>query len=136
MVKYPLFERFYSSSHSVTARSRKLLNLHVGVVVRAMECPERFKIMVWKIHLSFVIEILLFFTFDVYGSGVRFSNTWAVKIRGGRIEKIARKHGFVNETQVRGKWSSPLFKVVIFAGRRGGGGGIWVLVRSIIPYNF
>ncbi|KAM7438593.1 hypothetical protein ABFA07_011908 [Porites harrisoni] len=56
--------------------------------------------MVWKIHLSFVIEMLLFFTFDVHGSGVRFSNTWAVKIRGGGIEKISRKHGFANETQV------------------------------------
>lgn len=86
-----------------------------------MECAERFRIMVWKIHLSFVIEILLFFTFDVYGSGVTFSNTWAVKIRGGGIEKIARKHGFVNETQVRGKWSSPLFKVVIFKCREKGG---------------
>lgn len=76
--------------------------------------------MVWKIHLSFVIEMLLFFTFDVHGSGVRFSNTWAVKIRSGGIEKIARKHGFANETQVRGKWCSPLFKVVsLNAGRRG-----------------
>jgi len=31
-----------------------------------------------------------------------FSNTWAVKIRGGPVvlERLARKHGFVNETQV------------------------------------
>ena len=31
-----------------------------------------------------------------------FSNTWAVKIRGGLValKKLARKHGFVNESQV------------------------------------
>jgi len=34
-----------------------------------------------------------------------FSNTWAVKIRGGPVvlERLARKHGFVNETQVGGE---------------------------------
>ena len=33
-----------------------------------------------------------------------FSNTWTVKIRGGDrdvLATLARKHGFVNETQVR-----------------------------------
>lgn len=33
-----------------------------------------------------------------------FSNTWTVQIRGGDrvvLGKLARKHGFVNETQVR-----------------------------------
>ena len=75
--------------------------------------------MAWKILLSLVIEMSLLFTSDVYGSGLRFSNTWAVKVRGGGIEKIARKHGFVNETQVRGKRSLPLLKSLsLNAGRR------------------
>ena len=33
-----------------------------------------------------------------------FFNTWTVQIRGGDrvvLAKLARKHGFVNETQVR-----------------------------------
>lgn len=38
----------------------------------------------------------------VFGS--TFSNTWAVNIRGGPVvlERLARKLGFVNETQVGG----------------------------------
>ena len=35
-----------------------------------------------------------------------FSNTWAVRIRGGSravLETLARKHGFVNTTKVSGR---------------------------------
>ena len=49
------------------------------------------------------IVFLLYFTFNVFGNEVIFSNTWAVKILGGNrvvLEKLARKHGFVNTTQV------------------------------------
>ena len=49
---------------------------------------------------SFVITLWLYTICTVNGN--TFSNTWAVKIRGDRVvlEKLARKHGFVNETQV------------------------------------
>jgi len=55
--------------------------------------------------LSFLLGILIFFnsTSNACGKKIMFSNTWAVKIyRGNRVvlEKLARKHGFVNETQV------------------------------------
>lgn len=49
------------------------------------------------------IVFLLYFTFNVFGNEVIFSNTWAVKILGGNrviLEKLASKHGFVNTTQV------------------------------------
>ena len=108
-----------------------------GSVVRVLEWAAHFRIMAWKILLSFVIEMSLFFTFDVYGSGVRFSNTWAVKVRGGGIEKIAYKHGFVNETQVREKRSSPLFKfkVIIFKCREKGL-NMGAREKCDVPYHF
>ena len=60
--------------------------------------------MAHTILLSFVVEILIFSALNVCAKKIMFSNTWAVKIRGGNriiLETLARKHGFVNETQVR-----------------------------------
>lgn len=54
--------------------------------------------------LSFFMGLLLHNFFTAYGSNFMFSNTWTVQIRGGDrvvLAKLARKHGFVNETQVR-----------------------------------
>ena len=62
-----------------------------------------FRMMAQTVILSVLIELLLTFTFNVSGSKVMFSNTWAVKIRDGGVVvvgNLARKHGFVNETQV------------------------------------
>lgn len=62
-----------------------------------------FRMMAQTVILSVLIELLLTFTFNVSGSKVMFSNTWAVKIRDGGlvvVGNLARKHGFVNETQV------------------------------------
>ncbi|XP_073237797.1 furin-1-like [Porites lutea] len=59
--------------------------------------------MAQTIYLSFFAGLLLYFSCNVYGNEIMFSNTWAVKIRGGNftlLEKLALIHGFVNETQV------------------------------------
>lgn len=59
--------------------------------------------MAQTIYLSFFTGLLLYSSCIVYGNEVMFSNTWAVKIRGGDftlLEKLALKHAFVNGTQV------------------------------------
>ena len=58
----------------------------------------------------FPFILLVFYkcaSFNVLGSSV-FTNTWAVKLScyercGVVLEQLARKHGFVNESQVSGK---------------------------------
>lgn len=66
-------------------------------------CSLHLNKMVQTIYLSFFAGLLLYFSCNAYGNEVMFSNTWAVKIRGGHftlLEKLALKHGFVNGTQV------------------------------------
>ena len=61
--------------------------------------------MVTKRLFLFVLIVLCHCSsFVVLGTGV-FTNTWAVKIAGDGVvlERLARKHGFVNESQVSGK---------------------------------
>lgn len=69
-------------------------------------CSLHLNKMAQTIYLSFFAGLLLYFSCNVYGNEIMFSNTWAVKIRGGDftlLEKLALKHGFVNETQVRSR---------------------------------
>lgn len=65
----------------------------------------------WKMaQTSFVTFVLaLYLSSSCNVSGRTFSNTWAVNVRGGPVvlEKLARKLGFVNETQVGGILSRP-----------------------------
>ena len=66
-------------------------------------CSLHLNKMAETIYLSFFAGLLLSFTCNVYGNEVMFSNTYTVKIRRGDftlLEKLALKHGFVNETQV------------------------------------
>ena len=56
-----------------------------------------------KLFLFVFVVFCHYSCFAVLGSV--FTNTWAVKIAGNALvlERLARKHGFVNESQVSGK---------------------------------
>lgn len=64
-----------------------------------------------KLFLFALIVFCYCSSFAVFGTGV-FTNTWAVKIAGDGLvlERLARKHGFVNESQVSGQIIYPIYR--------------------------